>query len=38
MLEEWAQQMQNQVKIKIADWEDHRTTITALEQRKYLHI
>lgn len=28
----------NYMKIKIAEWEDHRTTITDLEHRKYLHI
>ena len=28
----------NYMKIKIAEWEDHRTTITDLEHQKYLHI
>lgn len=28
----------NYMKIKIAEWEVHRTTITDLEHRKYLHI
>jgi len=28
----------NYMKIKVAEWEDHRTTITDLEHRKYLHI
>ena len=28
----------NYMKIKIGEWEDHRTTITDLEHRKYLHI
>jgi glutamine synthetase len=28
----------NYMKIKIDEWEDHRTTITDLEHRKYLHI
>ena len=28
----------NYMKIKISEWEDHRTTITDLEHRKYLHI
>lgn len=28
----------NYMKIKISEWESHRTTITDLEHRKYLHI
>ncbi len=28
----------NYMKIKIAEWEEHRTTITDLEHRIYLHI
>lgn len=28
----------NYMKIKIDQWEDHRTTITDIEHRKYLHI
>ncbi len=28
----------NYMKIKIGEWEEHRTTITDLEHRKYLHI
>ncbi len=28
----------NYMKIKIGEWEDHRTTITDLEHKKYLHI
>ncbi len=28
----------NYMKIKISEWEDHRTTITDLEHQKYLHI
>lgn len=28
----------NYMKIKIGEWEDHRTTITDIEHRKYLHI
>ena len=28
----------NYMKIKIDEWEDHRTTITDLEHKKYLHI
>ncbi|MFO7577725.1 MAG: glutamine synthetase family protein [Pelovirga sp.] len=28
----------NYMRIKMTEWEDHRTTITDLEHRKYLHI